>query len=111
MIKKVILGIVIVIGAFILLVVLSMVALGFYSVHVNEKVDAAAKTFCNSIRVGSNIDTAVKTAERTSERNRLYITEGEYRFTFPGAIFHASACLVRTTEGKVVSTEIQVYDD
>ncbi len=111
MIKKVLLGIFIAIGAFVLLLVLLFVVLGFYSVHTNDKVDAAAKKFCNSIRIESNIDTVVKAAERSSERNRLSINQDEYRFTFPGAIFHASVCSVKTVQGKVVSTEIQVYDD
>lgn len=111
MIKKVILGIIIAIGAFVLLGFLLFVAYAFYSVKVNEKVDLAAKKFCSSIQTGAHIDSVIKTAERSSERNRLYANEGIYRFTFSGAIFHASACTVKTEDGKVVSTELQVFDD
>lgn len=111
MIKKVILGIIIAIGAFVLLVILLFVAFVFYSININTKVDAAAKTFCSSIRTGADIDNVIKTAESKSQRNHLYAYEGVYRFTFAGAIFHASTCTVTTEAGKVVSTQLQVFDD
>ncbi len=111
MIKKVILGTIITIGGFVLLVFLLLVAYAFYSVKVNEKMDVAARKFCSSIRVGTDIDNVIKTAERSSEKSHLYANEGTYRFTFAGAIFHASACTVSTDDGKVVSTELQVFDD
>ncbi|MGH8105127.1 MAG: hypothetical protein ACREO1_04915 [Arenimonas sp.] len=111
MIKKVILGIVVMIGALALLLVILLVGYGFYSVRSNEAAEQAARKLCSGARTGTNIDTVIKTAARGSEKYRLNHFENEYRFTFSGAIFFAVECKVTTENDKVASTEITVYDD
>ncbi|MGH8051936.1 MAG: hypothetical protein ACREPB_14850 [Arenimonas sp.] len=111
MIKKILLGFVIAIGSIFLLLVLALVGYGGYSVYANDKADQAATFLCDQIKIGSDIDSAIALAQRSTERNRLFANENKYRFIFYGAIFHSSECVADTLDGKVVSVQMKVNDD
>lgn len=111
MLKKILLGFLIAIGSIVLLIVLAGVALGFYSVRVNSRMDAAGKKFCNAIHPGMPIEAVIKRAERSGEKYRMMEYEGKYRFMFQGAMFHSAICEVQAMGGKVEKAEFEIYDD
>lgn len=111
MLKKILLGFVIAIGSIVLLILLAGFALGFYSMKVNSRMDAAGKKFCSAIHPGMTIETVIKRAERNDEKPRLGEHEGTYRFMFHGAMFHSAICEVQTLDGKVEKAEFEIYDD
>lgn len=111
MIKKILLALVIGTGSLVLLVVLTFVGYGVYSVHANDKADKEARALCSRIRKGSGIKSAIALADAGKEEHRLVVYENKYRFIYYGAIFHSSECLVDTSDGKVVAAAMIVNDD
>jgi hypothetical protein len=103
--------ILIALGGMVLLVLVLFAMLAGYMIHGSSKAEEAAKAFCNTVKIGADIDAVTAAATRTSYPNRQLQSENEYWFSFQGGIFYAGVCKVSAQNGKVTAKRFEASDD
>jgi len=97
-----------IVALFIGLALGALVGFAFYTNHAAEQ---AARAFCGSIRMGSDIGLAVLRAEREGVRHRVLNDQAAYDFVFQGWVFNAGVCRATVANGKVVALHSQSEGD
>jgi hypothetical protein len=109
--RKILTGCLVAVGAFVLVLVLLLVAYGAWGAYANHRAEAAAERLCAGIRPGDRIE-AVSRKAAASEPPARAIHDGDrHTFTYFGMIFSARECEVSTRDGRVTAKRVIVFDD
>ena len=111
MIKKLLLALLIGIGAIVLFIALSVAAIVGYDLYADGRADRAAEALCRTIPAGANVESVIAAAARRNDGNRYIYYEGEHHFRYQAGIFHSRECLAKSVDGKVVSVRVVKNDD
>ncbi len=94
------------IGLVVVVLLVSMVLLGFY---LNDRAAADAKALCQSITPGTRESEAVRMGLAT--RARHLTASDRHIFAFQGWVFNAVSCQVTITNGSVASVAVVELSD
>jgi hypothetical protein len=77
--------------------------------YLDWSADRTAKAFCDAIKPGSEIASAI---EHAKGKKILYGSSGAYTFYFPGTMFNKAVCTVSVDQaGKVTSKSSEMEYD
>lgn len=98
------------VGTLAVIAALAVAALIGYNAYADRLADQAARKFCRTIRVGSDIDAVIAAASQRGDGNRLEVYEGEHHFRFQAGMLHTCDCALKTMDGKVVAVRVYRND-
>jgi hypothetical protein len=110
-VRKVLFGCLIAVGAFVLCVVLLLVAYGAWGAYANSRAEDAAKALCAATRVGEPIEAVSARAAATDPPPRAIHDGDQHRYVYQGMIFNSRDCVVDTKAERVVARKFERFDD